>query len=138
MKRVAKLILTDKDNRYLMLHRSNHPSFPHDPDLPGGTLEDDEDPLEALVREVFEETGVSLDAAAIEKVHESSKYDEGYTYYLYRLRYEGKPNITISWEHSHYEWLPLDEFISKTHGAIDKYMHMVHDYLSQNSSWPIG
>ena len=42
MKKVAKLVIIDSDDKYLLMHRSDHPTFGVDPDLPGGTLEDDE------------------------------------------------------------------------------------------------
>ena len=45
MKKVAKLILVNEDGKYLLLYRSNHPHFPYDPDLPGGTLEKDENQM---------------------------------------------------------------------------------------------
>lgn len=134
MKRVAKLLLVDKDDRYLLLYRSNHPSFPNDPDLPGGTLEDNEKSSHSVIRELSEETGIALDACTLEKLYASRSYDKGYIYYLYRAKLDNHPQVSISWEHSHFEWLYLNDFIDKTHMAIDQYMQMVYDYLSQNNS----
>ena len=136
MKRVVKLILVDKDDKYLMLYRSAHPSFPNDPDLPGGTLEDNEEPTHALIRELSEETGITLRIQTLERLCESSAYDKGYIYYLYRANLNNHPGVSISWEHSRYEWLPLSDFNAKTHTAADKYMHMVYDFLSRNGSLP--
>ena len=42
MKKVAKLVIVDKDEKYLLMYRSNHPTFGNDPDLPGGTVEEGE------------------------------------------------------------------------------------------------
>ena len=137
MKRVAKLILVNNDDEHLMLYRSDHPFFPGDPDLPGGTLNENEEPIPALIREVSEETGVVLDKKVIEKLRESNTCDKGYTYYLYRATCGSEPDISISWEHDRYEWLTLNNFIIKTHTANDKYMHMVYDYLSRNNSRPV-
>jgi 8-oxo-dGTP pyrophosphatase MutT (NUDIX family) len=131
---VAKLILTNKENKYLMLYRSNHPSFPNDPDLPGGIVEEGEVAIDALVREVQEEAGIIIDKKEVKKVHESNNYDHGSTYYLYEARVETNPEITISWEHSHYEWLNLKHFTDTANSAKDKYMRMVYDYLSQKES----
>ena len=131
---VAKLILINKDNKYLMLYRSEHPSFPNDPDLPGGTVEEGEQPDQALVREVVEETGISLEKSAIKKVYESSKYSKDSTYYLYMMKCDNEPEVNISWEHSRYEWLSLSVFIANTSSANDGYMHMVYEYLSWNGS----
>lgn len=61
MKKIAKLVIVDNDGKYLLMHRSAHPTFGDDPDLPGGTLEDNELPLEAMTREVYEEAGIAID-----------------------------------------------------------------------------
>lgn len=135
MKRVAKLLLVNNDNEYLMLYRSNHPSFPYDPDLPGGTIENSEEPRQALIRELSEETGITY-TAKLDMLCESNAYDTGYTYYLYRAKYKSKPDVNISWEHDRYEWLNLDDFINEAGTAADKYMRMVYDYLSRNSPRP--
>lgn len=42
-KRVAKVLIHDlSSDEYLLLIRADHPHFPNDPDLPGGTVEDGE------------------------------------------------------------------------------------------------
>ena len=35
MKKVAKLVMIDPDGKYLLMYRSDHPTFGTDPDLPG-------------------------------------------------------------------------------------------------------
>lgn len=54
MKKVAKLVMIDPNDKYLLMYRSEHPTFGNDPDLPGGTLEDGESVLETMLREVEE------------------------------------------------------------------------------------
>ncbi len=131
MKEVAKLILRDQNGLYLLLYRNDHPAFGQDPDLPGGTIEEGEDPIKALIREVKEEIGITLNSKSIKKLHESNEYDKGNIYYLYEAMHKETPVITISWEHSRYSWLSLSDFAAITNTAIDRYMHMVHDYLAQ-------
>lgn len=131
MKKVAKLILVNKDGKYLMLYRSGHPLYPDDADLPGGTLEDGEEIILALMREVLEETGIPIDVDVIEKLGESKTHQEGFIYYLFQAKCESKPEISLSWEHSSYEWLAPQEFKVKAKTAVDTYMHMVYDYLEQ-------
>ncbi|MEO6761173.1 MAG: NUDIX hydrolase [Candidatus Saccharimonadales bacterium] len=130
---VAKLMLQTGDGKLLLLHRSNHPSLPNDPDLPGGTLEKNEEPIAALLREVSEEIGIKFDSKSVELVFQSDKYESGRIYYLYKSLCRVKPNIIISWEHTDYQWLDLKDFTSQSHLAKDHYMHMVYDYLSQNN-----
>lgn len=131
MKHVAKIIIVDENNKYLLLWRSNHPSFPSDPDLPGGTIEKGERPLPALIREVEEETGIVLDKHRIKKQTESNAYDANFFYYLYAYYIERRPVVTLSWEHATYEWLDRDIFLEKVKEAKDNYMHMVYDTVRE-------
>jgi 8-oxo-dGTP pyrophosphatase MutT (NUDIX family) len=55
MNKVAKLVIVDNQGKYLLMHRSEHPRFGTDPDLPGGTLEGSEEPIQTMLREVLEE-----------------------------------------------------------------------------------
>src|SRR5664279_2915033 len=130
MNPVAKLVIIDNDDKYLLMYRSAHPTFGDDPDLPGGTLEDSEQPLETMIREVYEEAGIVVDEAKILKVYEGTDYSAHKTHYsLYVTRFDDRPDVIMSWEHSSYEWIDLDDFLKKARNANDTYMHMVHDSL---------
>jgi 8-oxo-dGTP diphosphatase len=130
MKQVAKLLLIDKDNNYLLMHRSGHPALGDDPDLPGGTLEDGESPVEAMIREVYEEAGVAVDKNAVRELYAGDDYSAHQTHYsLFMTQVPKRPHVTTSWEHSSYEWLNRNDFLEKVKDANDTYMHMVYDVL---------
>ena len=64
--RVAAAVIIDGE-RVLMCHR--HPNrrwYPDIWDLPGGHIEDGEQPHDALIRELEEELGIVVDADALE------------------------------------------------------------------------
>lgn len=130
MKKVAKLVIINTDNKYLLLYRSDHPTFGGDPDLPGGILEDGESLLEATLREVSEEVGLDIDAASVRQVYSSTEYSTHGTHYaLFVVKLPSNPSITISWEHTAYTWLDRVDFLEKARYAKDTYMHMVYDVL---------
>ena len=135
MKQVAKLVIIDSDNKYLMMYRSVHPVFGNDADLPGGTLEDGEQPLETMIREVYEEAGIKIVESAVQNVYEGNDYSAHGTHYsLFIAHLANRPVVNMSWEHSAYEWLDGNDFLEKAKNAKDTYMHMVYDQLSYSSA----
>ena len=130
MKKVAKLVMIDPDDKYLLMYRSDHPTFGVDPDLPGGTQEDDETPLETMLREAQEESGVTIDANDVREVYSGEGYSTHGTHYsLFITKTKSRPAIKMSWEHSSYVWLDRHAFLEKSKNAKDTFMHMVYDVL---------
>jgi 8-oxo-dGTP pyrophosphatase MutT (NUDIX family) len=130
MKKVAKLVIVDKDNNYLLLNLNNHPAFGNDPDLPGGTADGDESPLEAMIREVQEEIGVRIGKDRVEEVYSGTDYStHGTQYTLFAAQVDERPLITLSWEHTSYEWVSFDSFLKSAQRARDTFMHMAHDIV---------
>lgn len=132
MKKVAKLLIIDPDDKYLLMYRSNHPSFGIDPDLPGGTLEDNETLLETMLREVGEEAGINIDAYNVDEIYSGTEYSKHGTHYsLFVTKLNERPEVVMSWEHSSYEWLDCSDFLQKARSAKDTYMHMVSDVIKR-------
>lgn len=60
--KVAVHGLINNEDKYLVLHRSSINDYmPNKWDIPGGSTEHGEDPIQALNREVVEETGLSVE-----------------------------------------------------------------------------
>lgn len=130
MSKVAKLVIIDDDDKYLLMIRSNHPVFGNDPDLPGGTLEFGEQPIETMVREVEEEAGIIVDPTKVEWKYTGRKYSKHFVEYnLYVTKMDNRPKVTMSWEHSSYKWVDRDKFLETAKKAADTYMQMVYDVL---------
>ena len=130
MKQVAKIVLVDSEGHYLLMQRNNHPTFGFDPDLPGGTMEEGEDSLQTLLREVGEEIGVELLPHEVTHRYTGDNYSRhGTVYHLYSARVLSRPEIIMSWEHASYEWLESAAFLAKAGDAKDTFMHMVHDVM---------
>lgn len=129
---VAKLIVIDGDNNYLLLHRGGgHPLYPNDPDVPGGSLESGEQPIDTMLREIDEEVGLKLDADATKLLANGDSFsDDGTMYYVYETRLNYRPDVMLSWEHETYAWVSRKEFIVAASEAIDVYMHMVESVVA--------
>jgi len=128
----AKVLIIDENDNYLMMVRSNHPRFGNDSDLPGGTIEAGESPEIAAVREVDEEAGIKITLDDIELLYSGLDYSEhNIKYFLYQARVTARPAVTLSWEHSGYNWLTRDEFLHAAKNSVDTYMHMVYDVVSK-------
>jgi len=132
MKQVAKIVIVDENEYYLLLKRSSHPRFPNDPDLPGGTIEAGESPVRAMLREVTEEAGIILDPKDIAEKYVGQEFSARHTmYYLYETHIQRRPDVIISWEHDSYVWVSRQEFIVELSNAVDDYMHMVYEVMSR-------
>ena len=67
-------IITDDANRVLLEYRRDFGAW----SLPGGACELGESVMEALVREVLEETGLKVEAAALLGLYTAPRYDVTY------------------------------------------------------------
>lgn len=130
VKQVVKLALVDAENKYLLMYRSNHPVFGNDADLPGGTLEIGESVVECLIRETEEEAGFKIGENQVQEIYSGMDFSDDTNYVLFTARVSARPQIILSWEHSHFEWLDKPDFLEKAQHANDSYMHMVYATLS--------
>lgn len=139
MKKVAKLVIIDENDKHLLMYRSNHPTFGNDPDLPGGTLDGEESLLETMIREVQEEIGLVIGDTEVQEIYSGADYSAHGTHYaLFVAKMSKQPEIEMSWEHASYHWLDYADFLAQAKAANDTYMHMVHDALTQFNSNKIG
>lgn len=93
------------DNEVLFLQRSGSERGLWG--VPGGKIEKGESPDLAVKRELFEETGISLNQDSridfLGKLF-MSKPDVDYVYHMYRVNFSEKPTVTLSDEHIESEW----------------------------------
>jgi 8-oxo-dGTP diphosphatase len=110
---IAKALVLDADGNMLMLRRSSiHPTLALHRDLPGGLIDPGEEPGQAVIREIKEETGltVNFDEVRLTYTGTEAHGDESRVRLLYIVHLKSvKPEVQISWEHDQAEWLPLDE-----------------------------
>ena len=103
VKRVAKIVLIDEDDKVLILKRAKKlitEKSPWEWDLPGGHAETDENLADTIVREVWEELSLSLGKA-------TEIYTEEETAFFVSYEWEGK--IMLSNEHEDYIWIHSED-----------------------------
>lgn len=129
--RSAKVVILDAAGRALLLRRSEtHPEFPFVPDLPGGTILEGETYENGMVRELYEETGIST--GQIKSIHrlykgvfyEPNKESERILFGVRLL--EEKPKVTLSSEHDRYDWVSVDDLkgIEEPYQGGIRYAHL--------------
>jgi len=103
MKIVAKALIENSEGKVLVLSRSaTHPLYANHLDFPGGEVDIDELSIDGVVREIFEETGLSIKREDLSLFIQNNRNShESYEAYSVTTN-DVSPVITLSWEHSTY------------------------------------
>jgi 8-oxo-dGTP diphosphatase len=101
---LAKIFVTNAHGEILLLQRSRSDDRrPLGWDLPGGNVEHNEDPNQAVLRELQEEAG--LTASNSQVFYVSTETED---HYIVTLLYKGtadSTDTTLSFEHEQYQWV---------------------------------
>lgn len=100
------LLLTTGE-KVLLLLRSRHVTEPRTWGIPGGAIEEGEDPLQSALRESEEEMGLSIDSYRVigNTVYQDEEDGFKYTTYILRVVEETEEQpITLNWENTEYIW----------------------------------
>ena len=128
---VAKALVRSSEGLCLVLHRGNtHPRFPGHIDFPGGEVEPKETLEAAVMREIQEETGLSVNPNKLKKLF--AKQYRQTTHMLFEAKLtEPDAKVALSWEHKRYRWITPEELKSlPKFSDADPYYTDVVDYLA--------
>jgi 8-oxo-dGTP pyrophosphatase MutT (NUDIX family) len=125
----AIVVVLNPEKRFLLLKRSTYPDqwMPNKWSMPGGAIEDGEEPVDGALRELKEETGI-----VVTKFKESFviQRDENVEHVFLSL-YEGDPfNIKIDKENQGYGWFGYNEikFLDTVPNLMDYINITIKDY----------
>ena len=105
----ANVILV-KNGKILLLLRSKKSRWK--PDMygpPGGHVDPGETPIQAAVRETFEESGLFVKATDLKPLLQRTKHNFGMIYYYITDKFTGGVGITLSNEHHGFAWVSMDK-----------------------------
>ncbi len=103
--RLATKAVIVRNNCFLLLERSQHPK---EYDLPGGGILSGETPIQALAREIFEETGLTVQIKQPLKTWNFSEKDNEVIYGITYLARYLSGTIRLSDEHQAWRWQPFN------------------------------
>ena len=116
----AKAFIIDSHDKVLIVKRAdNDIQKPGIWELPGGRLEDGENPQRGLVREIKEEVGLNIQVKNVLEIHHFTRDDDQK---IIMNVYLCKPNdvdVKLSHEHTEFEWV----HISKVKDKLDPFFH---------------
>ncbi len=131
-----KALLVNRLGKVLLLRSSNPNEYGEDWDLPGGMMEQGEEPLDCLVREVLEETGVHIDKREAQMFHQQmakgfgdmAREDVLKTFYTVKIEDE---DISLSWEHKEYRWIdPRNRLADDINGYVVDVIDAYREFAS--------
>ncbi len=104
-----KAIVLNSQKQFLTLQRSEKSGAGGKWSLPGGALDDKEEPYAAIEREIKEETGLTItDIKPFYLRTYTTKEDDFVLIVGYQCKTK-EENITLNWEHDHFKWLTKEE-----------------------------
>ncbi len=114
----AKVLVLNEKQEALILtigEYIGHPEKSFTPDLPGGMVDPGETELMAVQRELKEEANIDSDNTqfklAFTRTEFYPKKNKSVTKFLYVLHLNHTPEVTVSWEHADYAWVPIDTLL---------------------------
>lgn len=121
----------EHDGQFVVLQRAAVESNPHTWGLPAGKVEEGETLAEAMLREVYEETGVRVPRSALRFF--DSRFvrhgDRDFEYHMYAATLDLRPSITLDDnEHQDYRWVSPEgakdlDLIPDLAECVDLYYH---------------
>ena len=107
-----KAIILSNEGKLLAIRRSETALVrPLHWDLPGGDLDYGEDPIQGIIREVKEETGLAVENPEPFDVEAHiNPGDEFWVTIAYKSRCVSE-NVVLSYEHDEFKWVTADEFL---------------------------
>ena len=114
------------DGKFVIVHRHAHKTDGDTWGLPSGKVEENEADIEALRRELYEETGYKAEEDEVELLGSFdfvSPRGDPFVYITYRINLNDPHDVVLEEAaHSEYKWVTVDEADTR-----DDLIHGLHD-----------
>jgi len=123
----VKAFIVDKDNNLFLMRRAgNDAQSPEIWEIPGGRLDLGEDPILGLMREIREETGLYIKPLCPMSVRHFQRDDGQLITMLVFFCRRMNGHLTLSEEHSEYEWINVKKAKEKLTEFFHKEVDIFH------------
>lgn len=107
-----------KEGKVLLLREAKYDEGTNEGkwDVPGGRIDPHETLAAALAREVFEESGLTIEAKEVLSVSETFPVIKGVESHIVRIHYRAEyrsGEVVLSQDHDTYEWVDEDGLVGK-------------------------
>ncbi len=111
---LATICYIDNGKEFLLLHRNKRKRCPPGKWIGvGGKLEPGETPQACAIREIFEETGLTVTKHALKGVITFPDFTPNTDWYTYVFKITGFEGSLIDCNEGDLEWVPYDQVLSK-------------------------
>lgn len=110
----VKAFIVHDDKILIMKRSADRPHNAGNWEFPGGRLELGEDPEAGLIREVDQETGLSINVVMPFEVHSFVRDDRQFIVMITFLCKVDTDMVRLSSEHEEFEWVGVDEVAERT------------------------
>jgi uncharacterized protein len=117
--RAAGILIMVKNSReFLFILRSDKVSAPLTWAIPGGSVEDGEEPVVGACREVYEETGYKITPDDCHLLH-INNLSEDFKYFTYFAVIDKAFKPDLNWENTDFNWCSLEDVPEPVHFGLD-------------------
>jgi 8-oxo-dGTP diphosphatase len=130
---VSKCVLLNSEKKFLILKRTDYKKDGTGDlwDIPGGSVDQDEEVNSAVKREVLEELQLTLNNPKVFAVDSGKGTPSGYYIFtiFHCLDYSGE--LTLSEEHSEYKWISIDEIDNYDYYLTEERIESIREFLKE-------
>lgn len=116
----AGCLIITKEYNFLLLKRSEYVPAPLTWCLPGGRVNQGEEPIDAAIRETHEEIGYDLSNHKLHLIYTNDYHAPRFRFYTYACIISEKFEPTLNWENQEYQWASMDDLPEPLHWGVEQ------------------